>query len=244
MNFEVGGKASKVEAEGISEEIRQAFVGSRKYTVVDRTLTRKVMQEWETQQSGVTDEERAITVGKLFNVQVIITGKLLRFPAGGWQISAVVLDAQTGVTKKAETVRHKGDFFTLLDQKVPKMAKILAGFKIHDPANSIPEDPYFPVGVFIVNLDEGKRYLKINVELRLNNQHTKTYLEKRKATIKDLAIAILQSLNVQGIRSVAGRNNLKQRLKSRIESLLPKNAQFWTNPPPIKEVLFTEFYLQ
>ena len=38
---------------------------------------------------------------------------------------------------------------------------------------------------------------------------------------------------------------LKERLKARIESLLPLARDMeWDDPKPIKKVLFTEFYLQ
>lgn len=143
LDFEFEGQASKVEASGIAEEIRRVFVSSKKFTVIDRTLTTKVMQEWAIQQSGLTDKEKAIKVGKLYNVQVIVTGKLLKFPGGGWQISGVMLDAQTGITKKAETIRHKGEFFTLLDQKVPGLAMMLAGLKstIQPVSGSTWRDP-------------------------------------------------------------------------------------------------------
>ncbi|MEE8395525.1 MAG: hypothetical protein V3S29_05680 [bacterium] len=126
LNFEAG-NAGKVEAEAISEEISKVFVHSKKFTVIDRTLTGKIMEEWALQLSGVTDEKKALKVGKLYNVQAIVTGKLLKFPGGGWQVSGVMLDAQTGVRQQAETIRHRGDFFTLLDQKVPGLARALAG---------------------------------------------------------------------------------------------------------------------
>jgi len=119
--------ASKIEAEAIAEEIRRIFVKTGKYSVIDRTLTNKIMREWETQQSGITDENKAVEIGKLFNVKILVTGKLHKFPGGGWQVSIVMLDAKTGETKKAETVRYKGEFFSLLDEKIPTIGRNLAG---------------------------------------------------------------------------------------------------------------------
>lgn len=117
----------KQEAEAIAEELRKILVKSEKYVVIDRTLTTQVLKEWETQQSGLTDREKAIRIGKLFNVQLIVSGKLHKFSSGGWQVSLVMLDAQSGITKKAETVRHRGDFFSLLDEKVPPLGRTLVG---------------------------------------------------------------------------------------------------------------------
>lgn len=115
------------EAEAVAEELRRVFVNSRRYVVVDRTLTDQITQEWATQQSGLTDGEKAVQVGRLYNVKMLVTGRLNRFSAGGWQISAVMIDAQTGITRRAETVRHRGDFFGLLDEKVPPLAARLLG---------------------------------------------------------------------------------------------------------------------
>ena len=125
------------EAEAIAEELRRAFVKSGKYVVVDRTLTDQILKEWETQQSGLTEGEKAVKIGKLFNVQLIVSGKLNRFSSGGWQVSVVMLDAQTGIAKKAETVRHRGDFFSLLDEKVPRVAAVMVGMEM-------PERPAGP----------------------------------------------------------------------------------------------------
>ena len=126
--LELAQQGTRQEAEAIAEELRKIFVKSNQYLVVDRTLTAQILKEWETQQTGLTDGEKAVKIGKLFNVQLIVSGKLNKFPSGGWQLSAVMLNAQSGVAMKAETVRHRGDFFSLLDTKVPALGAALAGF--------------------------------------------------------------------------------------------------------------------
>ncbi len=118
---------AKEEAEAIAEELRKALVKSGQYVVIDRTLTAQILKEWETQQSGLTDSAKAVQIGKLYNVQLIVSGKLNKFSSGGWQVSVVMLDAQSGITRKAETVRHRGDFFSLLDEKVPALGAALLG---------------------------------------------------------------------------------------------------------------------
>ena len=120
-------RGAREEADAIAEELRLAFVNTNRFIVIDRTLTDQILKEWELQQSGMTERDKAVRIGKLFNVQMIVTGKLNKFPGGGWQVSAVMLDAQTGITKKAKIVRHRGDFFSLLDTKVPILAESLAG---------------------------------------------------------------------------------------------------------------------
>jgi TolB-like protein len=118
--------AKPEEAEGVAEEVRSAFTRSGQYTVVDRTLTAKILEEWERQQSGLNESERAVPVGRLYNVRYIVTGKLIRYEGNAWFISAALLDAQTGITRDSQTLRHRGDFFDLLGQ-VPALAQRLAG---------------------------------------------------------------------------------------------------------------------
>ena len=74
-----GAKAE--ESEGVAEELRNAFVNSGKYVVVDRTLTEKIVEEWKIQ-ATLTEKEKAIQVGRVFNVQYIVSGKLLAFGGG------------------------------------------------------------------------------------------------------------------------------------------------------------------
>ena len=108
------------------------------------------------------------------------------------------------------------------------------------------ENPvFFQAGTFIVNLADGRRYLKTNVELMLNEELAKVYLESRLSVVKDLIISELQTLSTEQLRDPKERVLLKERLKGRIETLfpLPKEVD-WDDPKPIKKVLFTEFYLQ
>ena len=112
-------------------------------------------------------------------------------------------------------------------------------------SSALIENPIFlPIGTFIVNLADGRRYLKTNLELMLVEEPVKIYLELRISEVKDLVVAELQTLNTEQLRDPAEREQLKQRLLSKIESLLPTKDVDWEDPRPIKKVLITEFYLQ
>lgn len=107
------------------------------------------------------------------------------------------------------------------------------------------ENPqYLPLETFIVNLSDGRRYLKTTLSLLLSDEKAKAYLEKRMPEVKDLIIGELQTLSTEQLRDPKERELLKQRLLSRVESLLPDKDVEWDDPNPIKKVLITEFYLQ
>ena len=106
---------------------------------------------------------------------------------------------------------------------------------------------YIPLGTFVVNLSDGRRYLKTNIELMLCDEKIeklKLYLEKRQVEMKDLVVSELQTLSTEQMRDQRERELLRQRLLRRIESLLPNKDVPWEDPNPIKKVLITEFYLQ
>ncbi len=108
------------------------------------------------------------------------------------------------------------------------------------------EDPfYMDLGEFIVNLADGRRYLKTKLILLLSEENAKEYLTLRMAEVRDLVNAELQTLTSEQLRDGRNRTLLKKRLINKIRSLLPNDKdRNWDDPDPIKKVLVTEFYLQ
>lgn len=115
-----------------------------------------------------------------------------------------------------------------------------------DPRVSVNlENPqYMQLGTFVVNLADGRRYLKTNLEILLSEEKAKLFLEKRLSEVKDLVVAELQTLSTEQLRDPKERALLKQRLLRKVESLLPYKDLEWDDPKPLKKVLITEFYLQ
>lgn len=115
---------------------------------------------------------------------------------------------------------------------------------LRQDGGSIQNPYYLQLGDFVVNLADGRRYLKTNLQLLISEESARTYLEVRLAEVKDLVVAELQTLNSEQLRDGRDRELLKNRLLSKIESLLPTKDREWDDPKPIKKVLITEFYLQ
>lgn len=113
------------------------------------------------------------------------------------------------------------------------------------PGGERIEHPVFlSLGTFIVNLADGRRYLKTNLELMMSEELAKTYLEQRLAEVKDFVVSELQTLSTEQLRDPQERVELKERLKKKIETLIPVKNVSWDDPRPLKKVLITEFYLQ
>lgn len=118
------------------------------------------------------------------------------------------------------------------------------GAAVSDGSQPLENPQYLDVGSFVVNLADGRRYLKTTIQLLMSEEGARAYLEQRMPQVKDLVVAELQTLNSEQLRDPKERELLKQRLLRKVESLLPTRDYPWDDPNPVKQVLITEFYLQ
>ncbi len=106
------------------------------------------------------------------------------------------------------------------------------------------ENPMFiPLGTYIANLRDGRRYIKTTIQLMVSEEKVVEYLNLRLVEVKDIVNTELQNLSVEDTKLPGGREELKQKLISKISELFPRKPD-WDDPDPIKKVLFEEFYVQ
>lgn len=108
-------------------------------------------------------------------------------------------------------------------------------------AEAKPEPPVthtVPVSNLVVNLGppEGKRYLKIGIELGVTSPKHAKDVEEHKSQITDLIISALAATPVQALGDEDGRNELKRLLVEKIHEELGLEA--------VRRVYFTEFVIQ
>ncbi len=102
---------------------------------------------------------------------------------------------------------------------------------------------FLPLESFIVNLKDGRRFLKTTIQLMLSEPGASAYLTIRLVEVKDIVLAELQELSVEDVKQSDARDALKQRLISAISEILPSKPE-WEDPEPIRKVLFEEFVIQ
>ena len=90
-----------------------------------------------------------------------------------------------------------------------------------------------PLDSFVVNISdrERDRYLKLKTELELSDE-----LDQRMPQIRDLIISLLGSKSFEEVRTIEGKNFLREEILLRINSLLVSGK--------VKRVFFTEFVVQ
>jgi len=91
---------------------------------------------------------------------------------------------------------------------------------------------------FIVNLVDPnvQRYLKLKIELELNNKPVQSEIDLRMPQIKDSLLVLLSSKSFNDIKTVEGKMRLRMEIISRINNFLTEGR--------VKNVYFTEFVVQ
>jgi formylglycine-generating enzyme required for sulfatase activity len=122
-----GVEASDAETLALSDRLREELLRTGRYTLVDRSQIDAVLSEQALQQTGCTEQECAVRVGQILGVRKIVAGKVIRVSSETWMVSAIMVDVETAQTTKAESLRHMGGFFTLMDVAIAALAGKLTG---------------------------------------------------------------------------------------------------------------------
>ncbi len=96
----------------------------------------------------------------------------------------------------------------------------------------------FSLDSFIVNIGDGDRdrYLKLKAELELTQDTVAEEIEARMPQIRDLVISLLGSKSFDDVRSMEGKDLLREEILRRINALLVTGKA--------RSVFFTEFVVQ
>ena len=96
----------------------------------------------------------------------------------------------------------------------------------------------YPLDTFVVNIQDRNRdrYLKLKTELELLEPDTADEIEQRLPQIRDLIISLLSSKSFEDIRTIEGKNFLREEILLRVNSLLVTGS--------VKRIFFTEFVVQ
>lgn len=104
--------------------------------------------------------------------------------------------------------------------------------------DSMQVGPMFPLDSFTVNLlsDSGRRYLKVQINLELDDEEVAAELESKTAVVRDTVIRLLSSKTLEEISTAKGKDNLKEQIVNQLNLRLRDGN--------VKNVYFTEFVVQ
>lgn len=98
--------------------------------------------------------------------------------------------------------------------------------------------PIFNLQTFIVNLADprGKKYLKVKIDLELDNEDVKEEIDKRISQFRDTVLTLLSSKQLEDINGLEGKLQLRAEIISMLNQYL--------NTGTIANLYFTEFIVQ
>jgi flagellar FliL protein len=158
------------------------------------------------------EEKQEEAVKKAFPLKLVIIAVLVLLVAGGGFM----------VWKKMSAPKEKG--------------QIVA---INEKDNANPDmGPIYPMETFIVNLldPNGRRYLKIQIQLEMDNAVLAQEINKRMPQFKDAIISLLSSKTIPDINSVEGKMQLRAELIVLFNQYLKSGK--------ITNVFFMDFIIQ
>ena len=96
----------------------------------------------------------------------------------------------------------------------------------------------YELDTFLVNLSDpgGRRYLKVNIKLELNDQEVVKEFNRRKFELRDKILMLLSSKRFDDIATLSGKMALKQEIISRLNASLKDGR--------VEQVYFTDFLVQ
>ncbi|PRX33665.1 flagellar FliL protein [Orenia metallireducens] len=93
-----------------------------------------------------------------------------------------------------------------------------------------------PIGQFLVNLADGRRFIKVNIVLEVSNDKVVTELTERQPQVRDAIITILRAKDNNQINSNEGVRKLRTEIMNKINQNLIKGK--------VTNVFFTDFVVQ
>lgn len=106
------------------------------------------------------------------------------------------------------------------------------------PKAAAPVSVVYALDPFLVNLADpaGKRYLKVTMELVLENQAVQDEMKEHQNAVKDTMLMLLSGKVFDDVASPAGKTALKREIVTKMNRQLTKGQ--------VKEVFFTDFLVQ
>ena len=149
VDFSVPGSIPNSKAISLSDIVNSEMIETGRYIIVDRRNTKAIMNEMAIQMTGATSQEQVVEIGKLLNVQKIVSGNISKL-GSKFVISLSLTDVESGKLERTLTRSYMGSMEGL-DKPIIFITRQFIG-----------EDPGLRKGTFIFttsNPEGAKMYL-------------------------------------------------------------------------------------
>lgn len=136
LRFIAKGGVSAAEADVVEELFRSELVEDGAWDILDRNNMNKILKEQSFQQSGCTENECAVKIGQLLNMQYMVYGNLMKI-GESFFVSVGMVNVETGQIYK--TAREKFTDINDVDTIVKNVVLSLGSKPAIPTIDSLPE---------------------------------------------------------------------------------------------------------
>jgi len=122
--FDPAGSVDKNIKEIVREEISSIIVNAGGYTVLERSLINKVLEESKFQQSGLVEDSQVSEMGKRMGANIVFVSSVTRMSSSSYYVSCKVIDVQTARIEMQRTAQTQQGVSDLL-QAVQRMVRLM-----------------------------------------------------------------------------------------------------------------------
>jgi len=115
LDFGTSGGLSNMEAVTLTNRLRSMLVKTKAFVVLERGIMDEILNEQGFQQTGCTSTECAVEVGKLLNVQKMVSGTIGKL-GSTWTMDISLIDIATSEIEKSFFQDYKGEIDGLLTE--------------------------------------------------------------------------------------------------------------------------------
>jgi len=115
LDFGTSGGLSEMEAVTLTNRLRSMLVKTNSFVVLERGKMDEILTEQGFQQTGCTTTECAVEVGKMLNVQKMVSGTIGKI-GSTWTMDIALIDIQTSHIEKSFFQDYKGEIDGLLSE--------------------------------------------------------------------------------------------------------------------------------
>lgn len=113
----------------VADAVATTWVRDYRFSLVERSRLKAVLDEQALQQLGVTDPDRAVELGKVANADLLVVGQVVKLGAE-YRVTAKLIDVATASVKGvAETTLPVADLIALSSDAVVLRSKTDAAFR-------------------------------------------------------------------------------------------------------------------
>lgn len=120
--------------------------------------------------------------------------------------------------------------------KAPVNSQAPSGGTTRSGGNYLSIGPIYALDQFIVNLQNGRRYLKVSIHVEMSQATLSTELDSKRVAIRDTILSILSSKSLEEVSTAKGKEKLKEEIADRMNEFLVDGK--------VVNVFLTEFVIQ